>query len=151
MKRDYMAEKRNTRSITTDAVIIRKGKLLLIKRGTEPFKGKLALPGGHLEADETVGDCVKREALEETGVYVLPLGVIGIYSDPKRTPRGAVSIAFLCAYNEGTAKAGSDAKNVMWIDVHKAVHEKLAFDHNKILEDALKMLEESCSCEDCKH
>ncbi len=61
---------RLNRRIVTDCVIIKDGKILLIKRGHEPFKGMWAIPGGRLEDDETVGECCLQEAKEEIGVDV---------------------------------------------------------------------------------
>jgi ADP-ribose pyrophosphatase YjhB (NUDIX family) len=83
------------RSIASDTVLIEKGKILLIKRGNEPFKDMWALPGGRLENNETTEECAIREMKEETGLQVKIIKLIGVYSDPKRDPRGIVSVAYL--------------------------------------------------------
>ena len=53
---------------TVSAVIIRDGKLLLLKRATEPFKGMWDFPGGYMDARETQLETVRREVSEELGV-----------------------------------------------------------------------------------
>ena len=123
------------RGVTIDAVIMRNDKILLIKRGVEPFKGFWALPGGYVEWDETIEDAVKREVIEETGLSVKSLKMIGIYSDPKRHPRQCIDVAY-AAEVEGEIKIGDDATEFRWEDLKNIP--KLAFDHNDIVEDYLK-------------
>ncbi|MEM0437665.1 MAG: NUDIX hydrolase [Candidatus Micrarchaeia archaeon] len=123
------------RRIAADAVVIHKGKVLLIRRRNPPFKGMLALPGGMLEDNETLEQCAVREAREEAGAVVRPLRLVGVYSHPKRDPRGTVSVAFRCKFTGGTLSAGSDAASVQWVPVNRLP--KLAFDHNNIIRDSL--------------
>jgi 8-oxo-dGTP diphosphatase len=140
-------KKQESRPLSADAIVIREGKLLLIKRNSPPFKGRYALPGGHLEHYETVEECVAREVFEETGIHVKPLGVIGVYSDPKRDPRGTVSVAYLCAYESGTAHGGTDAERAVWVDLRTALKKRLAFDHSRMLCDTIRILQYQCHCE----
>jgi 8-oxo-dGTP diphosphatase len=65
-----------------------KGRVLLIRRGHPPFKGKFALPGGFVEVGETVEDACRRELMEETGVKAGRLELIGVYSDPSAIRAG---------------------------------------------------------------
>jgi len=125
--------------VTVDAVVIENNEILLIKRGIEPFKGKWALPGGHVDYGETVEDAVIREAKEETGLDIVPQMLIGVYSDPERDPRGhAVGMAFLCKAKKGQAKAGDDAAETWWFPLDDLP--ELAFDHAKMVKDAKKLL-----------
>lgn len=126
----------NNRAVTVDAVIIKDTKVLLIKRGVEPFKGYWALPGGHSDWDETLEETVKREVKEEIGVEVVSLKQIGIYSDPKRHPKQSINVPY-GAEIQGEIKIGDDAKEFRWF-VLKELPE-LAFDHRKVIEDYLKM------------
>ncbi|TKJ22779.1 MAG: DNA mismatch repair protein MutT [Promethearchaeota archaeon Loki_b32] len=85
--------------LTVDAVILVNNKrdLVLIRRKNPPFMRDLALPGGFVDIGETVEEACIREAFEETNINVNIINVIGVFSDPKRDPRGhTVSIAFLC-------------------------------------------------------
>jgi 8-oxo-dGTP diphosphatase len=126
-----------TPALTTDCVIVDgDGRVLLIRRKHEPFKGGYALPGGFVDIGETVEQACRREVSEEAGITIGALRLIGVYSDPHRDPRGhTVSVAFLASVPDGTApKAGDDAAAVEWVaDWRK---EQLAFDHAQILADA---------------
>jgi 8-oxo-dGTP diphosphatase len=129
-----------TPALTTDCVLVdAKGRVLLIRRGHPPFKGKYALPGGFVDIGESVEDACRRELLEETGVKAGRLRLIGVYSDPKRDPRGhTCTVAFLARVGRATARAGDDAAAAEWVeDWAKA---DVAFDHAKILRDAQRLL-----------
>ncbi len=120
--------------LTVDAVIMYEGKLVLIKRKNHPYKDIFALPGGFVDIGETVEQAVIREAKEETGLDIDIIKLIGVYSDPKRDPRGhTVSICFL-AKGKGNLNAGSDANDIGLFDINNLPD--LAFDHNKIIKDA---------------
>ena len=96
------------------------------------------MPGGYVEVGETVEDACRRELLEETGVRVGKLRLVGVYSAPDRDPRGhTCSIAFLGKVKSGTGNAGSDASAIEWIKSWR--NAELAFDHRRIIEDALHL------------
>ncbi len=123
--------------LTVDIVVKVKGGHVFIKRGNEPFKGYWAIPGGLVEYGESVEQAAVREAKEETGLDVRLIGLVGVYSEPGRDPRGHyVSIAFLAEAIGGELKASTDVKEVA---VFRVKPERLAFDHDKIFEDALKL------------
>jgi len=127
-------------ALTVDGVLIENERILLVRRLKEPFKGMWALPGGFVEVGETVEEAVKREVREETGLEVEVLRLVGVYSDPKRDPRGhVVSVAFLVKRVGGELKAGDDAENVAFHTLERLP--PLAFDHGRIVEDALKLLQ----------
>lgn len=108
-----------------------------MKRKNEPFKGLYSLPGGFVDIGETIEDACIRETKEETSIKVTNLKLIGVYSDPKRDPRGhSVTMAFLGKPQNIKSKAGDDAAEAEFIDWKKV---KLAFDHKKIIIDALKI------------
>ncbi|KXS44444.1 MAG: NUDIX hydrolase [Methanolobus sp. T82-4] len=124
----------DTPKLTVDAVILYKDRIVLIQRKNPPFQGKFALPGGFVEIGETVEAAVVREALEETGLSIEIVKLLGVYSDPRRDPRGhTVSVVYL-SIGHGDLKAGSDASNAHLFDV--SALPEMAFDHNKILEQS---------------
>ena len=69
--------------LATDCVVRDSaGRVLLIRRKNEPFKGAYALPGGFVDIGETTEEACRREVLEETGLSVDDLQLIGVYSEP---------------------------------------------------------------------
>ncbi len=120
--------------LTVDALIIYEGKLVLIRRLNPPSENQFALPGGFVEIGETVEAATVREAKEETGLDIELIRLLGVYSDPSRDPRGhTVTVCYL-ARGFGKLKAGSDAKDIRLFGINEIP--KLAFDHNKIIENA---------------
>lgn len=127
--------------IAVDLVIRRGKKVLFITRKNDPFKDQAALPGGFVEPDETVEEAAVRELKEETGLTIdaSQLFLVGIYSRPKRDPRGRViTVAFQVdlAGQRVKPKAGNDAATVVWLDPMKAPNQRFAFDHIEIVIDA---------------
>lgn len=128
-----------TPRLVTDCVVIDgENRVLLARRKNEPFAGVLGLPGGFVEAGETVEAACRRELREETNIEAGALTLVGVYSDPARDPRGHnVSIAFLTEPEQTEARAGSDAAEVLWMPVADLAATTLAFDHRQIIADAL--------------
>jgi len=116
-------------------------QVLLIQRGEEPFKGLLALPGGHVEPDEDLDAAVKRELQEETGLKLSYLEQLYTFGKPKRDPRGHyISTAYLALVRTGMQlQPGSDAQGVTWAPADK-IQGALAFDHAEILAVGLERL-----------
>jgi 8-oxo-dGTP diphosphatase len=118
-----------------DVVIPSERGVVLIRRGTEPFAGQWALPGGFVEVGETVEEAAARETAEETGLAVEVARLIGVYSEPERDPRGHnVSVAFLVRVLSGELAAATDASEVSVLNPSSV---ELAFDHRRIIDDAL--------------
>ena len=128
--------------LTVDAVITTfDGKIIFIKRKNPPYKGSWAFPGGFVEYGETVEEAVIREVKEETGVIVEIRELLGVYSDPGRDPRGhMITVCFLANKIGGELKADTDASEVSCFAADEAMRMNLAFDHRKILNDALKRI-----------
>ncbi len=127
-----------TPKLMVDVVIPAERGVVLIRRGSEPFKGQWALPGGFVEVGETVEEAADREAAEETGLAVEVARLVGVYSDPERDPRGHnVSVAFIARVLSGELSAATDASEVAVLDPDSV---ELAFDHQKIIVDALSLL-----------
>jgi 8-oxo-dGTP diphosphatase len=123
--------------LTVDCVVLDgEGRVLLIRRRNPPFKGRYALPGGFVDIGETVEEACRRELREETGVKARKIELVGVYSDPRRDPRGhTVSAAFFTRVRRAKAAAGDDAAAAEWVKDWK--HVRLAFDHADILKDAM--------------
>ncbi len=132
-------------AITTDIVVftISSGglKLLLIKRGQEPYRGLWALPGGFLEPDEGLSECAQRELREETGLEGVYLEQLYTFGKPGRDPRErVVSVAYLALTppREQPPEAASDAVAAVWHSPDDLP--PLAFDHTGIIAIARKRL-----------
>jgi 8-oxo-dGTP diphosphatase len=133
--------------LVIDIIIEKNGKIVLIERNKEPFKNTVSIPGGFVEWGETVEAAVVREAKEETSLKVKPIGIVGVYSNPKRDPRGhLVSIVWAAEVIEGKLKAASDAKDAMWYSLRKIPFRKIKYDHDAILRDYLKWKKNKGTC-----
>ena len=129
--------------ITADSVLFAEqdGQIfvLLIQRGNEPYKGCWAFPGGFLNMDETVARCAERELEEETGIVMSGMQLVGIYSNVERDPRGRViTAAYTAITTMPQATAADDAADAKWWPINDLPH--LAFDHETILNDAIKLM-----------
>lgn len=133
-----MGEKYKNPALTADIIIENmKGEIVFIRRKFPPFCGQWALPGGFVEYGETVETAAVREAMEETGLRVKLKKLVGVYSDPKRDPRGhTVSVIFSAKALSGKLEAQDDAGEAAWL--RKIPYDELAFDHKKILKDYRK-------------
>jgi 8-oxo-dGTP diphosphatase len=136
-------------SLTVDCVVFglennASLNVLLINRAIEPFKGYWALPGGFVnpETDSSLEAAAKRKLVEETGVEELYLEQVQTFGSEDRDPRGwTASVSYyalvdLCQYKITTNR---DAASADWFEI-TAIPQPLAFDHQIILELAVKRL-----------
>jgi ADP-ribose pyrophosphatase YjhB (NUDIX family) len=124
---------------TTDVIIEKGRKIVIVVRAKEPFKGMLEWVGGHVEENETVEECAIREVKEETGLNVKLKGILGVYSEPSRDPRGpTITTAFVAKTISGKLRPATDAKEAKLVYAEEINPKKLAFDHRKILSDYIK-------------
>jgi ADP-ribose pyrophosphatase YjhB (NUDIX family) len=102
------------------AVVVHEGRVLLVRRGTEPLRGEWSLPGGLLEVGEALSVGVIREVKEETGLTVEPVELIElldrIHRQGERVRYHYVIADYLCRVVEGALKAASDADAVRWVE-----------------------------------
>jgi 8-oxo-dGTP diphosphatase len=116
-------------------------KVLLIKRDIPPFKGQWAIPGGFVRIEESLEEAAKRELQEETGVAGEYLEQLYTFGEPKRDPRGRViTVAYFALINSEkiNLKADTDVSEAEWFPINQLP--KLAFDHDKIMDYALRRL-----------
>jgi 8-oxo-dGTP diphosphatase len=135
--------------VTVDVVVltIRQGQLcvLLVRRGTHPYKGDWALPGGFVMADESLDEAARRELIEETSVDAAPwhLEQLRTYGDPGRDPRlRVVSVGYLGLMPDlPRPLAGTDAADARFWPVADLAAKNgptLAFDHDTIVADGIE-------------
>ncbi len=130
-----------TPSVTADIFIFDDDfNFILIKRGNDPFKDCWALPGGFVEYGESVENAAIREAKEETSIDVELQDLVNVYSEPDRDPRGhTITVAYTAKGNFNDRKADDDACDIAIFSAEKLDEIKIAFDHEKIIKDCLKI------------
>ncbi len=102
-------------------------RVLLVRRAREPFKGYWDIPGGFLEAGEHPQDGVAREVVEETGLVVKPVEILGIFMDKYgKEGEDTLNIHYVAQVISGEESAGSDATELKWFD-KKSLPKKVAF------------------------
>lgn len=130
--------------MTTDAVVVQSGHILLVKRGAMPGKGLLALPGGFLNQEETMLDGCIRELKEETKIKV-PVPVLKgsikeskTFDAPNRSVRGrTITQAFFIDLGTGElpkVKGSDDAEKAMWVPFKDVKQELMFEDHFHIID-----------------
>jgi mutator protein MutT len=106
--------------VAVGAVVVDMGRVLVVRRGSEPLKGHWSLPGGMLEVGESLSAGVVREVREETGLTVQPLELVElldrIHRDGERVRYHYVIADYLCRVVSGELKEASDAEAVRWVE-----------------------------------
>jgi 8-oxo-dGTP diphosphatase len=115
-------------------------QVLLVRRGTQPYRGRWAVPGGFVHVNEALDDAARRELAEETDVRDVYLEQLYTFGAPRRDPRGRViTVAYFALVGaEVDPRAGSDAAEAVWHSVYELPD--LAFDHAEILKYAHQRL-----------
>ena len=133
-------------AVTVDCVVFgldeQDLKVLLIQRDNEPFAGRWALPGGFVKMNETLEESALRELSEETGLTKVFLEQLYTFGNPGRDPRErVVTVAYyaLVKLLDHKVQAATDARDAAWFAVDDLP--KLCFDHDTILDTALKRLQ----------
>ena len=137
-------------AVTVDLVVFahHAGEVLtlLVQRGSEPFAGSWAVPGGFLDIDEEIEVGARRELKEETGLdLTVPISFLGIFGKPGRDPRGrTISLAYV-AYLPGEppeVTGGDDAAAADWRPAQPYdPPTPLAFDHAEVIAKGLDWLQ----------
>ncbi len=134
--------------LTTDAVVVQSGHILVIRRGHQPGKGLLALPGGFLASNMTLEDNAIKELKEETQIKVPAQVLRGsiktshVFDYPERSQRGrTVTFAYFIELESNLkdglprVKGGDDAAKAFWLPL-SALGEK----EDEFFEDHLHIL-----------
>ncbi len=129
---------------TVSGIIIFKNKILLTRRGREPYKGWWDFPGGFMDHGETPEETLKREIKEETGLKISIKKLIGIYPGlypQKFDPVHILSIAYYAVAKTDKITPADDVEIGKWFPLNK-LPQKIAFNnHPRILSDFRKNLE----------
>ena len=127
-------------AVAVDAVALREGEsgteVLLIRRGGEPWKGRLAFPGGFVDYGEDPERAVLRELEEETGVDGFDPVALAIHGDPDRDPRKhIIALFYLVDVDpEAMPRGGDDAADAAWVPIAGLTANQVAGSHIQIIE-----------------
>ena len=126
------------------AVIVHEGRVVLVKRRFEPLAGQWSIPGGAVEAGETLEACITREMAEETGFLVQVGPVIEVLDRITRDDEGRilyhfVLIDYLCWPVGGELQAGSDVAEAALAEPSELAQYELTEKATSVIERALEM------------
>lgn len=107
--------------LAASAAVIRDGKVLIVRRARPPARGVYTLPGGVVEAGETLVDAAKREVWEETGLDIAPLALAGFREVILRDGENAVSrhfviLSFAARWIAGEVRLNGELDDARWLD-----------------------------------
>ena len=111
------------------ALVIRNGKVLLVRRAVEPFKGYWDIPGGFCEADEHPAEAARREVREETGLEVELTGLLGLWLD-EYGGSTTLNVYYLARPLGRWIQVGDDADGAAWF-APAALPERIAFENGR--------------------
>lgn len=116
-------------------IIMLDGKLLLVKRRYQPYRGDWCLPAGFMEYGESPKSCAQREILEETGLKIKVGALIGVYNGNDDPRTHAVLIVFLGIPSGDGYRAGDDASAIKLFHLDK-LPKNMAFKaHSQAIKD----------------
>ncbi len=123
-------------------VVVRNGQVLLVRRGQEPLKGEWSVPGGMVSVGERLEEAVRRELMEETGLVIEPLSVLGVFDRilkaGDRVRYHYVLVDYLCRAVRGEAKAASDVTEVRWAASDRLAEFKINKETHTLIEKAFR-------------
>lgn len=136
----------NVPRVSVEVVLLTPGETDLLvylrKRNTEPFEGRLSLPGAPVEAGETTEQGAERVLKTQTNLKGLYLRQLYTFSEPARDPRGpSVAIAYYALFPTQFQRPSAAPLQDAWLPLRQALGEPLAFDHAEILRVALERLQ----------
>lgn len=128
------------------AVIVDAARVVVVRRAGEPLKGHWSIPGGLIEAGETLQAAVVRETREETGLTVQVGELLEVFDRITLDAEGKVQyhfvlLDFLCRAVSGELKAGGDAAEARWLTAQELAGFPIALDAAEVLRKGLKRAE----------
>jgi 8-oxo-dGTP diphosphatase len=111
--------RRGAPRVGVGGVLVRAGRVLLVRRGKAPLLGRWTIPGGTVEHGEELATALRREMEEETSLRVEPREILAVLDRIDRQGGRIlyhyVIVDYLCGWVSGEARAGSDAREIAWV------------------------------------
>lgn len=107
--------------LAVSAAIIRDNRVLIVRRAKPPAEGLFTLPGGGVEAGESLHDAIRREVMEETGITIEPVALAGYREAVRRDADGKVArhfviMAFVCRWLAGEPRLNEELSEARWLE-----------------------------------
>ena len=117
------------------AVVVKDGKLLLVRRAENPYKDDWCIPAGYMEWEESPSHCAERELKEETGLEIKATSIFEVYSGTDDPRTNAVLILYFCEVTGGAPVAGDDAAELRYCSLSE-IPKNIAFEaHRQAIRD----------------
>ncbi len=127
------------------AVVVDRGRVLLVRRGHEPLKGEWSIPGGMVELGEDLLRAVRREIKEETGLRIKPLAVLEVFDRIVRKRRRVrfhyVVVDYVCRRTGGRLRPSSDVLDACWVRHQDLGRFRLRRKAREVVESAFRYFE----------
>ncbi len=110
----------DTPVVAVGAIVVRDGRVLLVRRGQPPSEGLWAIPGGCVELGETLQEAAEREIREETGLTICARDPVYTFDVIRRTEAGRIRFHYVIVdlmadYVKGDLQPGDDAREARWV------------------------------------
>lgn len=142
--------------IGVGGIVVHDGKVLVVRRGREPLKGKWSIPGGLVEVGEGLRQAVQREIKEETGLDVEPFEMMGVFERIEREParRGRIRyhyviVDYVCRLRGRNARGskqpppepGSDVTEARWVGSEELGPYELSAEAEEVILKAMEFID----------
>jgi 8-oxo-dGTP diphosphatase len=128
--RAYASSKPTASAVCVDGA----GRVLLARRGIDPFAGKWDFPGGFVDEEEHPAECLRRELREEAGLEVEPLELLGLWLDRYEGDGSAsttLNLYWTARILSGEPVAADDVAELRWFALDEIPDQELAFPHTR--------------------
>lgn len=130
--------------VAVGAIVVKDGKVLLVRRGREPSLGLWSLPGGAVKTGERLEEAVAREVKEECGIDVKVEDVVEVVERIQADRDGRVQyhyviVDFLAFWRRGRLQAASDISEALWVETSAIKRLRLTKGLAQVVEKALRL------------
>jgi len=137
--------------LAVSAAILRDGKVLVVRRANAPANGLFSLPGGVVEAGETLVEAVTREVMEETALTIEPLSLAGyretiVRDDDDKVLRHFVILPFAACWLSGEPMLNEELSEWRWVEPSEVASMQTTPGLSAIVDSAVEQLKAAGKC-----